>query len=173
VPPGLRKWSSPKLGPGPTILPPAVRGVVRFHDQTESSDPLPASLARKSHSKSQRGAASGGISRRGATVCAVQVLSEPCRATPGDAREVTGVKGSPVQIRPSRPEGPGQKGFRVLTRAPFRSSGSQTGSLDASQMSQVSQSSHHSMPLHLAQLDDRLHERAPAGVGQCVRQESI
>jgi hypothetical protein len=34
-----------------------------------------------------------------------------------------GVKGSPVQIRPSRPEGPGQKGFRVLTRAPLRSSG--------------------------------------------------
>jgi hypothetical protein len=41
----------------------------------------------------------------------------------GDVDAFLGVKGSPVQIRPSRPEGPGQKGFRVLTRAPFRSSG--------------------------------------------------
>jgi len=38
-----------------------------------------------------------------------------------------GVKGSPVQIRPSRPEGPGQKGFRILIRAPFRSSGANRG----------------------------------------------
>jgi hypothetical protein len=93
---------SPKLGPGPHYPAPAHQGVVRFQDQTESSDPLPAPPARKSHSKSQRGPASGDINRRRATVCAVQMLSEPCLATPGDAGEVAGVKGSPVQIRPSR-----------------------------------------------------------------------
>ncbi len=53
---------------------------------------------------------------------------------PGQTQDsCLGVKGSPVQIRPSRPEGPGQKGFRVLTRAPFRSSGA-NGSLDTRSM---------------------------------------
>ena len=58
--------------------------------------------ARKSHSKSQRRPASGDTQLRQATVEAGQVPSEPHQATPSDAREVTGVKGSPVQIRPSR-----------------------------------------------------------------------
>ncbi len=49
--------------------------------------------ARKSHSKSQRRPSSGDISRRRATVCAAQALSEPCRATPGDTQEVTGGQG--------------------------------------------------------------------------------
>jgi hypothetical protein len=47
----------------------------------------------KSHSKSQRRPSSGDISRHRATVCAAQLLSEPSRATPGDAREVTGGQG--------------------------------------------------------------------------------
>jgi hypothetical protein len=51
-----------------------------------------------------------------------------------------GVKGSPVQIRPSRPEGPGQKGFRVLTRAPFRSSGAKRGHLTPVNVTQTKQS---------------------------------
>ena len=37
---------------------------------------------------------------------------------PGQTQDsCLGVKGSPVQIRPSRPKGPGQRGFRVRARA--------------------------------------------------------
>jgi hypothetical protein len=74
---------------------------VRYHSLCCPVAGRPAS-PRKSHSKSQRRPTSGGVSRRRASVCAVQVPGEPCQATPGDVREVTGVKGSPVQIRPSR-----------------------------------------------------------------------
>jgi len=60
-----------------------------------------------------------------------QVRSSPFDSLrPGQTPDsCLGVKGSPVQIRPSRPEGPGQKGFRVLARAPFRSSGAKQGHL--------------------------------------------
>ena len=72
---------------------PAVPGVVRFQHQTESTDRLSASPARKSHSKSQRRPVSGDTQLRQATVEAGQVPSEPSPATPGDAREVTGGQG--------------------------------------------------------------------------------
>ena len=80
-------------------------------------------LPRKSHSKSQRGQTSGDSQLRQATVEAVQRLGEPSPATPSDARDVTGVKGSPVQIRPSRLAA---KLFRIYlhhtrpTKEPFR-----------------------------------------------------
>jgi hypothetical protein len=62
-----------------------------------------SSRCRKSHSKSQRGQASGHSHLHSATLQAVQVPSEPRlsdaqRRSEGD----WGVKGSPVQIRPSR-----------------------------------------------------------------------
>ena len=72
---------------------PAGPGVVRFQHQTESTDRLSASPARKSHSKSQRRPVSGGTQLPQATVEAGQVPSEPSPATPGDAREVTGGQG--------------------------------------------------------------------------------
>ena len=61
-----------------------------------------AASPRKSHSKSQREAVSGDTQPRQATVEAGQVLSEPHRATPSDAQEVTGVNGSLIQTWPSR-----------------------------------------------------------------------
>ena len=72
---------------------PAVPGVVRFQHQTESTDRLSASPARKSHSKSQRRPVSGDTQLRQATVEAGQVPSEPSPATPGDVWEVTGGQG--------------------------------------------------------------------------------
>ena len=59
---------------------------------------------RKSHSKSQRGQISGDSQLRRATVEAGQVLSEPHRATPNDAREVTGGQGV-VGANPAVPTG--------------------------------------------------------------------
>jgi hypothetical protein len=67
---------------------------------------------RKSHSKSQRRPTSGDTSRRRASVCAVQVSGEPCQATPGDAREVTGGQG----VAGSNPAVPTQ--VRRLIRSP-------------------------------------------------------
>jgi hypothetical protein len=71
---------------------------------------------------------------RGALPCFTPLPHAPSWPARGDVNAghglrntFLGVKGSPVQIRPSRPEGPGQKGYRVLTRAPFRSSGANRG----------------------------------------------
>jgi hypothetical protein len=107
---------------------PAVPGVVRFQHQTESTDRLSASPARKSHSKSQRRPVSGDTQLRQATVEAGQVPSEPSPATPGHAREVTGGQGvagsnPAVPTRRSRSEGvPG------CGPGPFSIFGSQPGS---------------------------------------------
>jgi hypothetical protein len=72
---------------------PAVPGVVRFQHQTESTDRLSASPARKSHSKSQRRPVSGDTQLPQATVEAGQVPGEPSPATPSDARKGTGGQG--------------------------------------------------------------------------------
>ena len=59
---------------------------------------------KKSHAKSQRGQTPGHSQPRRADIQPGQVPGEPRRATPGDAREVTGVKGSPVS-NPAVPTG--------------------------------------------------------------------
>src|SRR5215469_1991107 len=61
---------------------------------------------RKSHSKSQRGQTSGDTQLRQATVEAGQVPNEPHRATPSDAREVTGGQGV-AGSNPAVPTGSG------------------------------------------------------------------
>jgi hypothetical protein len=69
------------------------RGVYPIPGPDAGSDPLGASPARKSHSKSQRRPSSGDTQLRQATVEAGQVPSEPSPATSSDAREVTGGQG--------------------------------------------------------------------------------
>ena len=68
------KWSPPDLGPEPLLSCPAVQGLVRFQDQTESGDPLSASRARRA--KSQRRPTSGGTQLRQAAVKPGQVPTE-------------------------------------------------------------------------------------------------
>ena len=102
--PGLQV-SPPDLGLEPDHR--ALRSRVLSDSRTDGEQQSAASGSPgKSHSKSQRGPPSGDISRHRAIVCAVQVLSEPSRATPADARDVTGgqgVAGSnpavPTQVR--------------------------------------------------------------------------
>jgi hypothetical protein len=110
VVPPVCKCRRPTWVWSPTIVP-CGPGSRPIPGPTESSSPLPSGSPGKSHSKSQRGPSSGDMSRRRATVCAVQVLSEPCRATPGDAREVTGGQG----VAGSNPAVPTQRTSPLIT----------------------------------------------------------
>ena len=84
-------------------IPAARRALFTAFAVGQRSTGLPA---RKSHSKSQRGQTSGDTQLRQATVEAGQVPNEPHRATPSDAREVTGGQGV-AGSNPAVPTGSG------------------------------------------------------------------
>ena len=91
VSPGLQVGCQERSGALPSC--PAARGVVRFQDQTESSDPRQRLPRRKSQTKSQRRPVPGDTQLRQATVEPGQVPTNRCRATSSDARTVTGGQG--------------------------------------------------------------------------------
>ena len=84
--------------------------------------------------------------RRLRNIAAGEWFSVRLPQTKPDAGFVPGVKGSPVQIRPSRPEGPGQKGYRFVP-GPLFDVREPMGSLDASQVARQRRSTRSAVPV--------------------------